>query len=289
MVTISNGIMTAKINELGAELSSFASSEREYIWQGDPAIWKKHSPVLFPFVGRLPEGMYYYKDKKYGPVACHGFAPVSTFIVESWEESSCTLLLVQDKSVMDLYPFKFDFRVRYELTDKTLTVKYLVTNRGEEDMYYGLGSHPGVNVPIKDGIPFEDYFIEFPDASDVKRRIFTPGVLDTGVSEPYSLDNKRLHLRHNLFDFDAVCLENTGYVAVLKTDRDSACVTVRYPETRWCAFWHKTGAKAPYVCFEPWFTLPGHEGKNDIATREDSLHLCPGKSAQHIMSITVSD
>ncbi len=289
MVTISNGIMTAKIDEKGAQLSSFASAKKEYVWQGDPAIWTKHAPVLFPFVGRLPEGMYAVNGRKYGPVPCHGFAPTMNYLVESWEESSCTLLMVKDASVSALYPFDFDFRVRFEIEDKTLTVSYLVTNRGKDDMYYGLGSHPAINVPIKEGIPFEDYYVEFPDAGDVKRRIFTPGVLDTGISQDYPLDNKRLHLRHNLFDNDAVCLENTGYRAVLKTDLDSATVTVCYPGTRWCAFWHKIGMAAPYVCFEPWFTLPGHEGLNDLAEREDSLHLCPGKSARHIMTITVAE
>lgn len=289
MVTINSSFLTAQISETGAELTKLSSRTTDYLWDGNPLFWVDHSPILFPFVGRLPNKEYVFEGKTYGPVPLHGFAPKARFIVESWEENACTMLLVREPSMKEIYPFEFDFRVRYELEDRTLTVKYLVTNRGEGDMYYGLGGHPGFNVPLTDGIPFEDYYFEFPYAGDVKRRLFTDGVLDTEISEPYELDRNRFHLQHNLFDRDAVCLENTGYVAVLKTDKDKKSVRIEYPETRWCAFWHKIGAKAPYVCIEPWFTLPGTEGVNDIGTGKNSLHLCPGKSALHELIITVSE
>jgi len=289
MVTISNNFLTAEISEKGAELSKLSSRTTDYLWGGNPDIWSKHSPVLFPFVGRLYNKEYQYKGKTYGPVPIHGFAPTATFLVESWEESSCTMLLVVTDEMRKIYPFKYDFRVRYELDGWKLKVSYLVTNRGEERMYYGLGSHPGINVPITPGIAFEDYYIEFPDAKNVKRRIFNSAVLDTDISEPYALDEGRLHLKHNLFDNDAVCLENSGYVCVIKTDKDRKSVAVEYPGTKWCAFWHKNNVEAPYVCVEPWFTLPGHEALDDIAKREDSLILESGKSACHNMIIAISE
>ena len=289
MVTISNGILTAQISETGAELSKLSSKTTDYLWGGNPDIWKGHSPVLFPFVGRLKNKEYQFKGKTYGPVPIHGVAPKARFLTESWEESACTMLLVVTGEMKEIYPFEYDFRVRYELDGYTLKVSYLVTNRGSGRMYYGLGGHPGFNVPLKEGLAFEDYFVEFPDSGDVKRRIFTPGVLDTGVSEPYRLENRRLYLKHNLFDNDAVCLENTGYRCVIRTEKDKKSVTVNYPETKWCAFWHKDHRQAPYVCVEPWFTLPGHDKLDDIEKRDDSLILDSGKSAVHNLIITVSE
>ena len=50
MKNITNGIVTIQVAEHGAELSSLVlnATGREYLWQADPAFWKRHSPVLFP-------------------------------------------------------------------------------------------------------------------------------------------------------------------------------------------------------------------------------------------------
>ena len=47
--------ITVKINHQGAELCSLQTNnnKQEYIWEGNPDFWGKHSPVLFPIVGTL--------------------------------------------------------------------------------------------------------------------------------------------------------------------------------------------------------------------------------------------
>ena len=288
MITITNGILTAEISETGAQLSRLATASNEYLWDGNPDIWPKHAPVLFPFVGRLPNQEYQFKEKTYGPMPIHGFVPTSRFILESHEGSACTMLLVVTPDIRSLYPFDFEFRVRYELEDTTLKVRYLVTNKGETAMFYGMGSHPGFNVPMKDGLRFEDYYVEFPDAGDVVRRTFTDDCHDSGVDIPFPLDGKRLHLRHDLFDKDAICLGNTGNTVTIKTDKDSRSVTVCYPDTPWCAIWHKVKMEVPFLCIEPWFSLPGHPGMNDIEKRDDFFRLESGKSNCHRLYITIN-
>ena len=53
--TISNEFLTVTIDTHGAEVVSVKNSKgEELIWQADPAIWDRHSPVLFPWAGRLP-------------------------------------------------------------------------------------------------------------------------------------------------------------------------------------------------------------------------------------------
>lgn len=66
-VIIQNDQLIAEIAEHGAELISLKSKEHglEYIWQGDPAYWGRHAPVLFPFVGRLKDDQYVYQGKTY--------------------------------------------------------------------------------------------------------------------------------------------------------------------------------------------------------------------------------
>ena len=55
--TISNEFLTVTIDTHGAEVVSVKNSKgEELIWQADPAIWDRHSPVLFPWAGRLANG-----------------------------------------------------------------------------------------------------------------------------------------------------------------------------------------------------------------------------------------
>ena len=72
---IKNSFIKAKIKSFGAELNSLQKIENdfEYIWQADSQYWARHSPVLFPIVGRLKNDSYFYKDKKYS-LSQHGFA-----------------------------------------------------------------------------------------------------------------------------------------------------------------------------------------------------------------------
>ena len=50
---ISNGQIAIQIDSMGAELKSFKRMDTgtEYMWEGDPAYWKRTSPILFPIVG----------------------------------------------------------------------------------------------------------------------------------------------------------------------------------------------------------------------------------------------
>ena len=55
--TIANEQLTVTISDRGAELQSVKGTDgRERIWQGDPAVWGRRSPVLFPLCGRTYEG-----------------------------------------------------------------------------------------------------------------------------------------------------------------------------------------------------------------------------------------
>ena len=52
IITICDSKTTASIDTLGAQLISMKdASGKEYIWQRDPAVWARCSPLLFPSVG----------------------------------------------------------------------------------------------------------------------------------------------------------------------------------------------------------------------------------------------
>ena len=58
MITIRNENLTVEISTLGGEMQSIKDAAgREYLWQGDAAFWSGRAPNLFPYTGRLTEGI----------------------------------------------------------------------------------------------------------------------------------------------------------------------------------------------------------------------------------------
>ena len=51
MVVLNNGIMSAEIREVGAELRSLKKDGVEYMWAGRPEVWQGVAPLLFPICG----------------------------------------------------------------------------------------------------------------------------------------------------------------------------------------------------------------------------------------------
>lgn len=51
---LENERLYVEIAELGAEVTRIYDKKKgnELLWEGDPAYWKRHSPVLFPNVGK---------------------------------------------------------------------------------------------------------------------------------------------------------------------------------------------------------------------------------------------
>ena len=106
MITISNEYLTATFQELGAELKSLRMEGKEYIWPGDPQIWKSSCPLLFPVCGGLKEDQYTYQGKEYH-LPRHGFARTRTFRVESQRADQVVFLLESDQQTRAVYPFDF--------------------------------------------------------------------------------------------------------------------------------------------------------------------------------------
>ena len=51
MEQIKNDSLSLSISEHGAELQSIKDiNGKEYLWDGDPEYWPRHSPILFPIV-----------------------------------------------------------------------------------------------------------------------------------------------------------------------------------------------------------------------------------------------
>ena len=72
---LENEELYVEINSVGAELSRIKNkkNDKEYLWNADEKYWKRHSPVLFPIVGKLKKNQTLIGGRTY-ELMQHGFA-----------------------------------------------------------------------------------------------------------------------------------------------------------------------------------------------------------------------
>lgn len=271
MVRISNEYLQVVISKIGAELQSIKDkNEVEYLWQGNPDYWASRATNLFPFVGRLSEGKYTYKGKEYS-MTNHGFCRGNEFQVIQHSENCVELFISSDEHFLKIYPFQFRFSIIYTIEENKLEINYKVINQDDKTIYFGVGGHPGFNVPM-DGIgTFEDYYLEFDETCKPVRMGVSTTCFMNGEDIPYPvLNEKTIPLKHDLFDEDAIILKEMSKRISIKNKVNKKVLEVTYPDMKYLAIWHAVKKDAPYVCIEPWTTLPSRDGiVEDIATHPD--------------------
>lgn len=275
--TLKNDSLTVVINELGATLWSIKDqSGQEYLWQGDPKYWADRAPNIFPYVARLTEGKYTLQGNTY-EMDIHGFAKDMTFKAEQISDSSIVFSICDTEDTYKQYPYHFVFSVGYRLSKNKLIITYDVKNIDDKIMYFGLGGHPGFNVPFEGNSCFEDYYLEFDDVKHAKRVGFSEDCFITGKNELFPLeDGKRLWMRHDMFDDDAIVLTDMARSVQLASKKGGRTICMTYPQMSYLGIWHMPKTNAPYVCIEPWSSLPSRKGIiEDLATQPSLLFLDP--------------
>ena len=275
---IKNEFLTVKADTKGAILWSVTDRENwEYIWQGEERYWNERGANLFPYIARMWEKSYTFQGKTYH-MDIHGFAKDTEFQYQPSGEDELVFVMEDSEETLQQYPFHFSFEVRYKLTGKTLQVQYAVENRDSKTMYFGVGGHPGFNVPMEEGLAFHDYVLEFFKSCSPSRVLFSQECFVEG-SAPYILDkDKEIRLRHNLFDEDAIVLEGTSGEVTLHSEKGKKGVKMSYQDMPYVGFWHMPCTDAPYVCIEPWSSLPSRQGiTEDLEKQENLISLEAGK------------
>ena len=289
LYTIQNSQLCVTIDSLGAQLMSITAADgTEYLWGGDEAYWRNRAPNLFPYVGRLTEGRCTYGGKSY-EMTRHGFANRTQFSALESGADHITLHMEDSGETRADYPFAFAFDLVYALSGSTLSVTYRVTNRDGKEMYFGLGAHPGFRVPLEPGKAFTDYRLTFAQPCQPWQVLMSDDYLINGQEAPYPLEGGRsMPLRHDLFDHDAIILKNMDRTVTLSAGEGSRGVTVSYPRMRYLGVWHKPESDAPYVCLEPWLSLPSRHGVvEDLSQQNDLMALCPGETYENRWTVTI--
>lgn len=287
--TIKNDDLKVVIHALGAELHSIQTADgTEYLWQGNPGIWKGQAPNIFPYVARLTDKKFAYRGKEY-TMKIHGFINAVDLLAEEIAKDRITFRYDSNEETLAQYPFVFTYRITYALNGHTLTVTSSVENRGENRMHFGIGGHPGFNVPLDEGLAFEDYCLEFSHEAHPYRVGFTPDCHVNGQDALYPLEGgTRIPLHHDLFDDDAIVLKHADHCVTLHSEKGKRAVRVHFPDYNVIGFWHMPKKETPYVCIEPWSSLPSRDGiVEDFEQQADLIAVDGGNTYRNEWTIEI--
>lgn len=287
--TLRNSEMEVQVSSKGGELVSLRDADKtEYIWIGDATYWKRHAPQLFPCIGRLTNNQYS-MDGALHEMGQHGFLRDYELTKVEESETSLHLRLTSDASTRQLYDRAWIVDIFYTLCGKTLSVKFQVRNCDTRTMRFGYGIHPGFNVPLNPALRFEDYRLDFHEASTPKQMELTERYTISGGMHDYALEEGRyLPLRHSLFDHDAIILKDMPHTVTLGSQKDEKKVTVAFPDMPYLGIWHAPETDAPFVCIEPWSSLPSTDGVIDeFETKPDFITVEPEQTYTNNWSISI--
>lgn len=288
---LNNGFLNVAVDTGGAQLREISVADgTQFLWKGDSRYWSDSAPVLFPYIARLYDGKYTYGGKTY-EMGIHGFAAQSEFRLENINSNSVTMVLDDNQITLAQYPFHFNLSITYAICDTTLSVAYAIENRDEKMMPFAIGGHPGFNVPFCEGTTFDDYSLTFSEECTPDRIGFTEDLFLSGENKPYPLQAKKMiHLCHDLFNDDAIVLQNMAKSVTLSSSKSGKKVTVSYPDMPYLGIWHIPSRDAPYVCIEPWTSLPSRQGiVEELTCKSDMITLNPGEKYHVDWSISVSE
>lgn len=275
---IENERFSAMVACSGAELRSLFDgvSLGEIMWQGDPAWWKGTAPVLFPIVGGLRNGSYRHGGREYR-LGQHGFARSSQFVRRCGGGDWVELGLAASEATREVYPFDFDFSVRFTLEREGIDVRYRVDNRSGEKMLFSIGSHPAFNMPF-DGGNLEHYWVLFDHEEETERLFFKDGCVVSGRSADAFESSRIIGLSRTMFDAGPVILPAVRSDGVtIRKSGSTRALRVRTGGAPNLALWSKPGA--PFVCIEPWFGLPDPDNaEGELSKKPGILELDPGSA-----------
>lgn len=286
---IQNEYLQVEIAASGAELMSVydRQNETELLWNGDPAYWKRRSPILFPNVGKTYANVMRINGKTY-PTCQHGFARDMEFMLESADETSACYLLASSEETLARYPFPFELRIRYALEGKQLLVSWLVTNPGDQEMAFTIGGHPAFRF-AGDGETKEDYCLLFPGLEKLEYLLLDPasGTALPDAKKVLSLENCTLPLSDELFANDALILDGSQVEEVWFCRKDGTKrVGMKCPGFPNYGVWSVKGAA--FVCLEPWAGRCDNCGfEAELSAKPNINLLAPGKTFEKSYAIVL--
>lgn len=288
MEQIKNSQLTVEIADHGAELVSVKDAQgKEYLWQADPKYWGRHSPILFPIVGSLWNGVYHVGGKDY-PLSRHGFARDMDFHLIAKGDEQVVFALHDSAETLEKYPFHFNLAVSYRLKDNQLHVVWHVENTDDKTIWFQVGGHPAFNVPdMKQGEALHGR-LRFDNVEPIRRFLAGQGCLDRARHEEVKTENGVWAFDTHSFDSDALVFDHSQIRKIELLHAEGKAVVTVQTKAPALGIWSPGGKDAPFICIEPWYGVTDVDGF-DGELRDKYLvnQLLPGSSFMSEYVITI--
>ena len=272
------GDLSAAASPLGAELVSLRRAGEEVIWQAGPA-WPRHSPLLFPVVGRLKGDTYRHAGQSFA-LPKHGFARDMRFAGTRLGPERIRFALEDDAATRAAYPFRFRLVLTYTLHPDRLVIDYTVANAGDQPMPFSIGAHPALRWPLRRDKT--DHWVLFDADETAPVRRIENGLLGPDRESP--VRRRRLDLDEALFAEDALIFTRVASQALVFGVGDEGCVRVAWEGFRHLGLWSRPGGD--FLCVEPWHGYDSSpQDPDELVAKPGIIVLAPNAEARFALTL----
>lgn len=253
---ISNGLFTASIQDLGAELTSVRSADgTEFIFQPSE-LWAGQAKTLFPNVGLAKDDYALIRGRKY-PMHQHGFLKDCVMDVAEHTKSSITFVLESDDYTAQFVPYFFSVYIRFCLEENHLTQTFRIVNEESEELYFGLASHTGFCTD-------PDSYVDFMGNSDIYEVCRREMKYLTGERKTFPTEDGILPVSPKYYSQGARILDNFSKKKLTLVNPNlKTSVEIEFHDFDRITLWSTPDAKT-VLCMMPWLALPDYEDTNHI-------------------------
>ena len=160
---LENDYLKVTITTRGAQLKSVIRKcdGVEHMWQADKSHWGYHAPILFPFCGKVKDGMIEARGQHFENLPQHGFARIGEHTLLQHTENTVVLELRDSEATYAMWPYAFRLITTYTLDADTVHHTLTVLNADHEPISFGIGYHPGFAIPFDENHAATDYEFRF--------------------------------------------------------------------------------------------------------------------------------
>ena len=82
-------------------------------------------------------------------------------------------------------------------------------------------------------------------------------------------------------------LKNMSREVTLRSRKSGHGVRLTFPQMTYLGLWHRPKTQAPYLCIEPWTSIPARQDVvEDLGCKSDLISLLPGDTYRNTWFVT---
>ena len=273
MLTSKHGAELISLKVDGVEKLHQGISERDI--NGKP-FWDRQDLILFPTVGKCKKNQTIMNGKNY-EMQTDGFIKDMEFEPLTKLDNYHSYILNSEKKLLDKYPYEFSVIVTYRTDEHKLTTIYKVTNNGDVDMPFGIGSKPAFTID-SENLKKGNYYLEFEEDEDKIHFLYlVDGLIGTEYAKNIMENKKILPLGNDTFANDAVIMKGikSKKISLKKKNENSPVLNFYKEDFPYVAIWSKPNA--PFICIAPWMTTPDNVNGSGVFRQKTDILLLPPK------------